>query len=67
MKGNDKMKTRYLAKKHYELVKDFPNFHKTGSITGMKSLYYGKDALLVRCGDYIYNVTANPCIYYMAK
>ena len=61
------MKTRHLAKRHYELVKDFPNFHKTGSITGMKSLYYGKDALLVRCGDYIYNVTANPCIYYMAK
>ena len=31
----------------------FPNFHKSGSITGMKKLYYGKDALLVRCGDYI--------------
>ena len=44
MKGNDKMKTRYLKKKHYELVKDFPNFHKTGSITGMKRIYYGKDA-----------------------
>ena len=29
----------------------FPNFHKSGSITGMKKLYYGKDALLVRCGD----------------
>lgn len=61
------MKTRYLKKAHHDLVKDFPNFHKSGSISGMKELYYGKDALLVKCGDYIYNVTANPCIYYMAK
>ena len=38
----------------------FPNFHKSGSITGMKKLYYGKDALLVRCGDYIYNVSSEP-------
>lgn len=35
----------------------FPSFHKSGSIIGMKKLYYGKDALLVRCGDYIYKVT----------
>ncbi|MBT2621244.1 hypothetical protein [Chryseobacterium sp. ISL-6] len=46
---------------------DFPNFHKSGSITGMKKLYYGKDALLVRCGDYIYNVTSEPEIYYNAE
>lgn len=34
----------------------FPNFHKSGSISGMKKLYYGEDALLVMVGDYIYNV-----------
>lgn len=34
----------------------FPNFSATGSITGMKRLYYGEDALLVRCGSHIYNV-----------
>lgn len=34
----------------------FPNFHISGSITGMKRLYYGADALLVRCGSWIYNV-----------
>ena len=28
----------------------FPNFHKSGSVRGMKRLYYGKDCLLVRCG-----------------
>jgi hypothetical protein len=34
----------------------FPNFHKTGSIKGMKEKYYGKDAFLVKCGNWIYNV-----------
>lgn len=41
----------------------YPNFHKSGSVVGMKRKYYGKDALLVRCGDYIYNVSASPEIY----
>lgn len=27
----------------------FPNFHKTGSVRGMKKLYYGQNCLLVRC------------------
>lgn len=46
---------------------DFPNFHKSGSIIGMKKLYYGKNALLVKCGDYIYNVTSEPKIYHNAE
>ncbi len=45
-------------------LSEFPNFHKSGSIKGMKKLYYGKNALLVRCGDYIYNVSSQPNIYY---
>lgn len=44
----------------------FPNFHKSGSVRDMKRLYYGKDCLLVRCGNYIYNVSAEPRIYYQA-
>lgn len=48
-------------------IDNFPSFHKSGSITGMKKRYYGKDALLVRCEDYIYNVTAKPEIYQMAS
>ena len=43
---------------------EFPNFSKTGSISGMKKQYYGKDALLVKCGNYIYNVTSQPEIYF---
>jgi len=43
----------------------YPNFSVTGSVTGMRKLYYGNDALLVRCGAWIYNVPAS--IYYSAK
>lgn len=42
----------------------FPNFHKSGSIRGMKEKYYGKDALLVQCGSHIYNVSSKPEIYH---
>lgn len=45
-------------------ISSFPNFHKSGSISGMKKTYYGRDALLVRCGGYIYNVSSAPEIYY---
>lgn len=45
----------------------FPNFHRSGSVSGMKKLYYGKEALLVRCGNFIYNVSSEPQIYYQAK
>lgn len=48
-------------------ISDYPNFHKTGSIQGMKDRYYGKDALLVKCGSYIYNVTSAPHIYERAR
>ena len=44
-------------------IGQFPNFHRSGSIRGMKKLYYGEDCLLVRCGNYIYNVTSEPSIY----
>ena len=60
------MKVRYLPVKYYEVFKlyNYPNFHKSGSITGMKKLYYGENALLVRCGEYIYNVSCNSKIYW---
>lgn len=44
-------------------LENFPNFDKSGSVRGMKKLYYGKDALLVKCGNYIYNVSSEPSIY----
>ena len=52
------------ATKNCPDLSQFPNFSRTGSIRGMKAKYYGKDALLVRKGAYIYNVTSCPDIYY---
>ena len=45
-------------------IRSFLSFHTSGSISGMKKVYYGRDALLVRCGSYIYNVSSAPEIYY---
>lgn len=45
-------------------IDDYPNFHKSGNVRGMKENVYGKDALLVRCGDYIYKVPTE--VYYKA-
>ena len=58
------MKTKYLKAEYYNKVENFPNFSATGSIKGMKDKYYGKNALLVKCGGYIFNVTSEPSIYY---
>lgn len=44
----------------------FPSFSRTGSVKGMKKLFYGENALLVRCGSWVYNVTAEPWIYHRA-
>jgi len=43
-------------------IDQYPNFHYTGSIKGMKKMYYGKNACLIRCGQYIYKVP--PEMYY---
>jgi hypothetical protein len=34
----------------------FPNAGPYPSITGMRNLYWGKNALVVRCGVYAYHV-----------
>lgn len=44
-------------------ISNFPNFHKSGTVRGMKRLYYGMNALLVKCGSFIYNVSSQPSIY----
>ena len=58
-----RVKTIYVKHKPNDL-EFYPNFSITGSIKGMKEKYYGKNALLVRCGSYIYNVTSKPEYYY---
>lgn len=63
------MKTKTIPAKDYDKynLSEFPNFSITGSIKGMKRLYYGENALLVKCGKYIYNVSSNPDIYEQAN
>ena len=39
-------------------ISRFPNFHKTGSVRGMKRQYYGESALIVKCGSFYYKVDA---------
>ncbi|RKY69343.1 MAG: hypothetical protein DRQ02_01400 [Candidatus Latescibacterota bacterium] len=46
-------------------IGQYPNFSVTGSVTGMRKRFYGQQALLVRCGSYIYNVPKS--IYDQAK
>lgn len=49
------MRTKTLYRRDGERIgiSRFPNFHKSGSIAGMKRLYYGKNALLVRCYEHL--------------
>lgn len=61
------MKVLYLRREHAERfgLSNFPSFHRSGSITGMRKYFYGKDAPLVRSGSYIYKVT--PEVYEQVK
>lgn len=58
-------RVKTLNKNSYwvEKINQFPNFSATGSIKGMRNLYYGNKALLVRYKGYIYNVSSEPVIY----
>lgn len=62
---NESNRVKYLPKSDYDKynLAEFPNFSATGSVLGMKKLYYGKGAKLVKCGSYIYNVSSEPEIY----
>lgn len=60
------MKTKTQYCRFQWMFSELPSFSKTGSIKGMKDKFYGKDALLVRCGAYIYNCTSKPELYNQA-
>lgn len=59
-------RVKYMDKYDYQRhhLWQYPNFHASGSIQGMKDKYYGKDALLVRSGSFIYKVP--PKVYDLA-
>ena len=43
----------------------FPNFSSSGSVKGMKKLYYGLNALLIKSGGYIYKVSEEVYNFYL--
>lgn len=61
-----RVKTMSVKNDHAIKLQSLPSFSKTGSITGMKKKYYGPNALLIRCGSWIYNATSRPDLYDLA-
>lgn len=66
--GKGKYPLRYIevSKREHLHLDDYPSFHASGSISGMRKKFYGDEALLVRCGSYIYNVSKNSKLYWDA-
>lgn len=50
-------RTRTLPARLSHLVEGCPNFSRTGSIVGMRKQFYGNSAQLIRCGQFIYNIS----------
>lgn len=59
-----RVRSMTIQEGHMHNIDLYPNFHKSGSVLGMKKNVYGMNALLVRCGSYIYNVPSE--VYYAA-
>jgi hypothetical protein len=56
MKRNG-IKTLYVPKSEFNMDNaDVPNAGPRPSITGMRNKYWGKDALLVKQGNYVYRI-----------
>lgn len=45
------------------ILEKYPNAGPHPNITGMRRLYWGKDAFIIKCGVYAYNVPQE--IFYM--
>lgn len=52
------MKTKTVKKDRYDELDlyKFPSAGPYACITGMRNLYWGKNALIIKCGVYIYHV-----------
>ena len=65
LNGTPRVKTLSVADGKKFNISHYPNISTTGSIVGWRKQMgkYGKTALMVRCGSYIYNVDSAPEIY----
>jgi len=58
------MKTKKLDKKLVDQLKGKYTAFKKGTSIAVIKKYQGKGCLLVRCEEYIFDVTRNPFIYF---
>jgi len=58
---NMKYPTRYLSVKnpHATKLESFPSAGPNPKITGMRNFFWGKDAMLIKSGQYVYDVSNN--------
>lgn len=55
-------KTAYIRKKDYDMTSvNCPSAGPRPNVTGMRNKYWGKDALLVRQGAYVYKPNRRQC------
>jgi len=57
---------KYVSTKHPKsrVLSNYPNAGPYPNIKGMRNLYWGKDALVVKSGAYAYNLSSNPNFFY---
>jgi len=48
-------------------IDECPNIDISGSVKGMKKLFWGERALVVRCGSYYFKVNDKPEIFEAAR
>lgn len=46
----------YVPVRYQSQLERFPSAGPRANITGMRQKYWGENALIIRCGSYIYNV-----------
>lgn len=63
------MKYKYISTKSpfAGRLENFPNAGPNPNIQGMRNLYWGKDALVIKCGAYAYNISRDPAFFTNAK
>lgn len=44
------------TKRNKNILSKFPNAGPSCNVKGMRNLFWGKDALLIKCGAYVYHV-----------
>lgn len=54
------MKYKYVSTRHYYRLRlyNFPSAGPGANVAGVRKQYWGNEALIIKCGSYIYKVDA---------